>query len=111
MTAPRISLDRNALAWATAAVMATVVGFASFYLLTDTTPTPVVTGTPVAGAVWRPFSPLVLQPGQTGTITVTFTPTGAAGTTVSGVLYVDTFSASVLNGDELIAIPYSYTIG
>ena len=58
-----------------------------------------------------PFSPLVLQPGQTGTITVTFTPTGAAGTTVSGVLYVDTFSASVLNGDELIAIPYSYTIG
>jgi hypothetical protein len=59
----------------------------------------------------NPFTPLVLQPGQTGTITVTFTPTGAAGTTVSGVLYVDTFSASVLTGDELTAIPYSYTIG
>ena len=57
------------------------------------------------------FTPLVLQPGQTGTITVTITPTGAAGTKVGGVLYVDTFSTAVLSGDELTAIPYSYTIG
>ncbi len=58
-----------------------------------------------------PFTPLVLQPGQTGTITVTITPGGAAGTTVNGVLYVDTFSDAVLSGDELAAIPYRYTIG
>jgi len=58
-----------------------------------------------------PFTPLVLQPGQSGTITVTVTPTGAAGTTVSGVLYVDTFSDAVLSGDELATFPYSYTIG
>src|SRR6266568_3382033 len=57
-----------------------------------------------------PFTPLVLQPGQSGTITVTVTPTGAAGTTVSGVLYVDTFSDAVLSGDELATFPYSYTI-
>jgi hypothetical protein len=57
-----------------------------------------------------PFAPLVLQPGQTGTITVTITPTGAKGTTVSGVLYVDTFADALFSGDEIAAIPYSYTI-
>ena len=76
------------------------------------------TATSTTGDAWlfatnadTPFTPLVLEPGQTGTITVTITPTGAAGTTVSGVLYVDTFSNAVLSGDELAAIPYSYTIG
>ena len=76
------------------------------------------TATSTTGDAWlfatnadTPFTPLVLEPGQTGTITVTITPTGAAGTAVSGVLYVDTFSNAVLSGDELAAIPYSYTIG
>jgi len=57
-----------------------------------------------------PFAPLVLQPGQTGTITVTITASGAKGSTVSGVLYVDTFADALFSGDEIAAVPYSYTI-
>jgi hypothetical protein len=56
------------------------------------------------------FTPLVLEPGQTGTITVTVTPTGKKGTKVSGVLYLDTFSSFLFSGDDVAAIPYSYTI-
>jgi hypothetical protein len=56
------------------------------------------------------FAPLVLQPGRTGTITVTITPSGAKGTAVHGVLYVDTFSGFLFSGDEIAAIPYSYTV-
>ena len=58
---------------------------------------------------------MLLNPGQTGTITVTITPTGPSGTVVKGVLYLDDFTAGVppygqLAGDELIGFPYSYTI-
>ncbi len=53
---------------------------------------------------------LDLAPGQSGMITVTVTPSGMSGTTVNAVVYVDTFSAFLNNGDEVAAIPYSYTI-
>jgi Subtilase family/Peptidase inhibitor I9 len=61
------------------------------------------------------FRLLVIQPGQTKTITVSITPRGSAGTTVSGHLYVDEFAADVppyaqLSGAELAALPYTYTI-
>jgi hypothetical protein len=56
------------------------------------------------------YSPLTLQPGQTGRITVTFTPQGRHGAKVQGVLYVDDFSFRTLTGNEQLAIPYSYTI-
>ncbi|HZP54489.1 S8 family serine peptidase [Actinocrinis sp.] len=56
------------------------------------------------------LSPLSLAPGQSGTITVTVTPTGSRGTTVHAVVYVDTFSSFLLSGDEIAAIPYTYTI-
>ena len=77
------------------------------------------TGDLWAGAVdqsaFGTFAPLLLNPGQTGTITVTITPSGASGTVVHGTLYVDDFAAGVppygqLTGDELTAFPYSYTI-
>ncbi len=58
-----------------------------------------------------PYTPLTLDPGQTGTITVTFTPTGAKGTAVSGFIAIDTFNKATDSGDEVINIPYSYTIG
>jgi Subtilase family/Peptidase inhibitor I9 len=58
-----------------------------------------------------PFTPLVLQPGETGTITVTIRPSGPAGTVVRGVLYVEDFNEFPLTGDELKAFPYTYTIG
>jgi hypothetical protein len=85
---------------------------------------------PSTGDLWeallnvttQPYAPLVLAPGQTGTITVTITPTAGSGTTVSGNLYVDTFAATTgfpaaspsspitWSGDEVAALPYTYTV-
>jgi hypothetical protein len=69
----------------------------------------------VDAAAFATFSPLVLNPGQTGTINVTITPSGASGTVVRGALYVDDFVSGVppygiFTGDELAVIPYAYTI-
>jgi hypothetical protein len=58
-----------------------------------------------------PYSPLTLNPGQSGTITLTFTPNAAAGTVVHGFIGVDTANLATFSGDELINIPYSYTVG
>ena len=78
--------------------------------------------TPATGDLWlaslnpsTPFSPVVINPGQTATINVTITPSGAPGTVVRGTLYADDFVNGVppygqTAGDELAAIPYSYTI-
>jgi hypothetical protein len=61
------------------------------------------------------FTPLVLGPGQTATVDVTITPFGAAGTVVRGDLYIDDLTDDVppyaqFSGDELAALPYTYTI-
>jgi len=61
------------------------------------------------------FKPVVIDPGDTVTIDVTITPSGTSGTVVSGNLYVDDFLTSVppygqISGDELTALPYTYTI-
>ena len=57
------------------------------------------------------FNPLVLAPGATGTINVTITPDPTMiGKTVTGFIYVDTFSPVVTTGDEVVRIPYSYTV-
>jgi Peptidase inhibitor I9 len=62
------------------------------------------------------FSLFVINPGATATINVTITPSAAAGTVVSGNLYVDAFTGDVppygqVTGDELAALPYTYTVG
>jgi hypothetical protein len=69
------------------------------------------------------FTPYVVNPGQSVTIPVTITPEGAAGTTVSGTLYLDdssfipsdvTFDNVTSNGPEgsdVAAFNYTYTIG
>jgi Subtilase family len=65
------------------------------------------------------FSPVEINPGSTATVNVTITPSGAAGTIVSGSLYVDDFLSSTPppaygqpdTGDELAALPYEYTVG
>jgi subtilisin family serine protease len=57
------------------------------------------------------YTPLTLAPGQSGTITLTFTPNAAHGTVVSGFIGVDTFNPFTDAGDELINIPYSYQVG
>ena len=63
------------------------------------------------------FSPIVINPGQTATVNVTITPSAASGAVVSGNLYVDDFDTNVppaatgqQSGDELAALPYSYTV-
>ncbi len=65
---------------------------------------------PAAGSAPVAPGPLVLDPGETGTILVTITPSGASGTQVRGTLYVDTVDLDLAQGDELIALPYAYTI-
>ncbi len=68
------------------------------------------------------FTPYVVNPGQSVTIPVTITPSGAAGSTVSGTLYLDDSSVPPggvtyneipgqwPDGSEVAAFPYSYTI-
>jgi hypothetical protein len=58
-----------------------------------------------------PYSPLTLDPGQTGTITLTITPNAAKGTVVHGFIGVDTLDLATGSGDELVNIPYSYKVG
>jgi hypothetical protein len=79
--------------------------------------------TSATGDVWQAsvnpattFSPVVINPGQTATVNVTITPAAAAGTVVSGNLYIDDFLSNVppygqQSGDELAALPYEYTVG
>jgi hypothetical protein len=67
----------------------------------------------------------VLQPGQSIVVSVTITPSGTAGSVVSGTLYVDALVGGLLpvgqasgvlptgqiSGVEMAALPYEYTIG
>lgn len=70
------------------------------------------------GDIWRDtvepsqpaYTPLTLGPGQSGTITVTFTPQGRRGSKVDGTLYVDDFGLRLDTGNEQMAFPYSYRI-
>ena len=57
-----------------------------------------------------PYSPLVLGPGESGTIAVTILPTGRPGTSVKGFLEVSTFNQNTFSGDTLAAFPYAYRI-
>jgi hypothetical protein len=55
-------------------------------------------------------SPVTIHGGQAATITVTFTPSEAPGSTVRGDLFVDDFQGSGAT-DEIKAIPYQYRVG
>jgi hypothetical protein len=79
---------------------------------------------PTTGDLWlvalnpsAPLTPVDIAAGHTGTVDVTITPSGAAGTVVKGDLYIDDIVGDVPSsatatgtGDELAALPYSYTI-
>jgi hypothetical protein len=57
------------------------------------------------------YNPLTLSSGDGGIIQVTITPDPSrVGQTVSGYLYVDTFNDTLFTGDEVVRIPYSYTV-
>jgi len=71
----------------------------------------------VTGDVWAQsvdpnasYSPLTLGPGQSGVISLVFTPSAARGARVQGFIGVDTFNLDTLSGDEVIDIPYDYTV-
>jgi hypothetical protein len=77
--------------------------------------------TSATGDLWFGFaslgslSPVVINPGQTGVIYVTITPSGTSGTVVSGYVFVDDYMNGLspyggVYGDELAAIPYTYKI-
>jgi hypothetical protein len=55
-------------------------------------------------------TPVSVEVGAHGSITVTFTPSGASGTVVRGWLFVDTWDAVTGSTNEVAAIPYEYTI-
>jgi hypothetical protein len=59
------------------------------------------------------YNLFTVKPGQTRTIALTLKPTGAAGTVVKGLLYIDDFADSLqfLSGSQLVALPYQYKIG
>jgi hypothetical protein len=71
-----------------------------------------------SGDVWadltlgtNTFNPLVLTSGATGTIHLVITPDPTqVGSTVTGFVYIDTFNPVVFTGDEVVRIPYSYTV-
>ncbi|HEY1322631.1 MAG TPA: hypothetical protein VGF32_20410, partial [Streptosporangiaceae bacterium] len=77
---------------------------------------PAVTST--SGDAWAqsvnasaPYTPVTLDPGQTATITLTITPSAPKGTVVRGFIGVDTLNLATISGDELVNIPYTYTVG
>jgi hypothetical protein len=57
------------------------------------------------------FNPVTVKPGKTGTLKLTITPSGHPGDVVHGTLYVDAFSSFLFFGNELLAIPYEYSVG
>jgi subtilisin family serine protease len=71
------------------------------------------------------LAPVIVGPGQSAVIPVVITPSGTPGTTVTGTLYVDDVSATtslatdnetaftqlINQASDVVAIPYSYTIG
>ena len=57
------------------------------------------------------YTPLHLEPGQAGAITLTITPDAPRGTVVHGFVAVDTFNLLTDSGDELVNIPYTYRVG
>jgi hypothetical protein len=61
------------------------------------------------------FNPVVVKPGASVVVNVTITPTGTPGSVVSGTLYIDDAMGAVppysqTTGNEVTAIPYSYTV-
>ncbi len=66
--------------------------------------------TAAAAAAAAADGPLVLNPGEIGTIWVTITPTGPSGTVVTGHLYIDSVDLNINQGNELKDLPYTYTI-
>jgi Subtilase family len=55
-------------------------------------------------------TPVSVDSGANGSITVTITPAGAKGTVVRGTLFLDAIDPITGSTDEIAALPYAYTI-
>ncbi|HEY4018658.1 MAG TPA: hypothetical protein VGM75_08225, partial [Pseudonocardiaceae bacterium] len=70
------------------------------------------------GDIWQSqqgFTPVIVQPGQSSTLYLTITPNAPSGDRVSGTLYLDDSSqvtqyGTSPSGDQLVALPYRYTV-
>jgi Subtilase family/Peptidase inhibitor I9 len=58
-----------------------------------------------------PYSPVSLDPGQSGTITLTITPAAPKGTVVHGFVELEAFNSFTLSADEVVRVPYTYRVG
>ena len=57
------------------------------------------------------YVPLILAPGESGTIYVTIKPDPKdEGKLVEGYLFIDTYNPIITTGDEAFRLPYSYTV-
>jgi len=56
------------------------------------------------------FAPLVLRPGESGTISLTITPTGPRQGVVRGSVTIASFNPDTLSGDDIADLPYAYSI-
>jgi Subtilase family/Peptidase inhibitor I9 len=57
------------------------------------------------------FNPLILAPGESGIINVTITPSKKqVGDVVDGAVFIDTYNPVLGTGDEVVRIPYSYSV-
>jgi subtilisin family serine protease len=106
-----------ALPEATGPFTASTTGTVNLAAVAKTNPfDPAVTST--SGDAWEqsvnsgaPYSPLTLNPGQKGVITLTITPNAPKGTVIHGFIGVDTLNLATVSGDELVNIPYTYKVG
>ena len=70
------------------------------------------------GDIWQSqngFTPVIVQPGQSTTLYLTMTPDAPSGSLVGGTLYLDDSSqvtqyGTSPSGDQLVALPYRYTV-
>jgi Subtilase family len=57
------------------------------------------------------FNPAVIAPGEDGPIVLTITPDPSkVGKVVSGYVYIDTYNPNTGTGDEVVRLPYTYTV-
>ncbi len=90
--------------------LAALLGAAHSALLSNHLSAGTHLATPSVAPSVVPTGPVTLNPGQSTTIIVTITPTAAKHSVVRGHLYIDTFNFVSGSGDELIDLPYAYTV-
>jgi hypothetical protein len=68
-------------------------------------------------ASYSGFTPITVAPGESSIVNLVLTPTGSSGETIVGTLYIDGYVSYISNlspgqntANELVAVPYTYTV-